>query len=100
MSETRNWNERPWCCPQSSCMPLKVFGELASYAVRKPGDSFICFGRLKKAVTRQVDGVVHPNNLSTCNYVAGRGIFRYFENRADWECLIEAYQEALKALNE
>ena len=89
---------RPWCCPQSSCTPLKVFGERCSYAKRQPGDSFICFGKLKKAVIRQVDGVRHRNDLSTCNYVAGRGIFRYFENRNDWEALVEAYQEALATL--
>lgn len=91
---------RPWCCPQSSCKPLKVFGELISYEKRCPGDSFICFGKLKKAVTRQVDGVVHKNDLSTCNYVGGRGIFRYFENKLDWESLIDAYREALKALEQ
>lgn len=90
--------KRPWCCPQTSCKCLYIFGELFDYSERSPGDSFICFGKLKKEVIRQVDGVVHKNDLSTCNYVAGRGIFRYFENKDDWRALIDAYEKALELI--
>ena len=86
---------RPWCCPEPRCKPLwnhQVHQEPT------PGESFVCFGRMERAITFTYDGNEHTNNLHHCDYTPLKGIILWQENADDWRELRTMYDRALAAL--
>lgn len=90
--------ERPWCCPEPRCQPVhQVTDEVTALGAPSPGHSFVCFGRAPD-VGFEYDGVVHENDLRTCNYTPLKGVIAFQENADDWRALRNAYGRALAAL--
>ena len=94
--------QRPWLCPEPRCTPLLNLrdGDYKDITVPEAGQSFTCWGRMAEPVTFVYDGVDHTNDLNCCHYTPLKGLIRWQENEADWECLCTYYGLALSLARE
>ena len=90
--------ERPWCCPEPRCVPVYQLANRADLATPKPGDTFMCFGRMAEPVEFVYDGEHHRNDLNSCWATALKGVIRNQENASDWRMLAGSYKAAYDAV--
>ena len=84
---------RPWCCPEPRCQPIHQLAN-GDLSTPRPGDSFLCFGRMPRGIVFIYDGDRHRNDLRSCSYTPLKGVIANMENLDDWKMLGRAYATA------
>lgn len=58
--------QRPWCCPERRCAVLWQDGGPPD--PDKPGESWVCFGKMPAAIEFVYDGEKYTNFLNSCHF--------------------------------
>ena len=85
--------KRPWCCPERRCAVLYQSGGPPN--PEKPGESWVCFGRMPELVEFVYDGEYHHNDLTSCHFTPLKGLIRFQENATDWALAAFSFANAL-----